>query len=79
MREIACLCGGSDGIEVEFVEREAIPVFAMWLGIRTQLSGLSLSNTVQVLAFLGLDRCQTTVYNWVHKAELETARGCAIG
>lgn len=75
--EIARLGGDNDAIELGFVEREATPEPAMRLGIRTHLAGLSLSNTVQLLACLGVDRCRTTVHKWVQKAELEPTGGCA--
>jgi transposase-like protein len=77
MLEITRLGGGSDPIELDFVEREATPEPAMRLDIRAHLAGLSLSNTVRLLAFLGVDRCRTTVHNWVQKAELEPAGGCS--
>jgi transposase-like protein len=40
---------------------------------------LSLANTVRLLAFLGVDRCRTTVHNCVQKADREPAGGCAPG
>jgi transposase-like protein len=76
MHEIAHLGGGGDSIELDFVDREATPEPAMRLGIRANLAGLSLSNTVRLLASLGVDRGQTTVHNWVKKADLEPVGGC---
>jgi transposase-like protein len=49
----------------------------MRLGIRAELAGLSLSNTVRLLAFLVVAPCRTTVHNWVQKAGLEPSGGCA--
>lgn len=77
MHEIARLAASSDAIELDFVEREATPEFAMQLGIRAHLTGQSLSNTVRLLTFLGVDRCRTTVHNWVKKVDLESAGGYA--
>jgi transposase-like protein len=35
-----------------------------------------LADTVSVLDGLGVDRCRTTVQNWIQKAELQPAEGC---
>lgn len=71
MPEIARLIGGSDCFELDFLEREATPESAMKLGIRLNLAGLSLSDTVSVLNRLGVERCRTTVHDWVQKADLQ--------
>ena len=47
----------------------------MQLGIRLHLAGLSLSDTVSVLDRLGVERCRTTVHNWVQKANLQPLDG----
>ena len=60
-----------DAIELDFMERETTPKFAMKLGIQMHLAGLSLSNTVSVLESLGVERVRSTVHNWVHKADLQ--------
>jgi transposase-like protein len=75
MQEPNRLTGGSDFPELGFVEREATPESAMKLGIQLHLAGLSLSDTVSVLAGLGVDRCRSTVHNWVQKADLQPAEG----
>lgn len=67
MPEIARLVEGSDWPQLEFLEREAIPESAMKLGIQLHLARLSLSDTVSVLAGLGVERCRSTVHNWVQK------------
>ena len=56
-------------------EREATPESAMKLGIQLHLAGLSLSDTVSVLESLGVQRCRTTVHNWIQKADLQPANG----
>ncbi|QKY21236.1 IS6 family transposase [Halolamina sp. CBA1230] len=71
MAETARLIGGSDCFELDFLEREATPESAMKLGIRLHLAGLSLSDTISVLDRLGVERCRTTVHNWVQKADLQ--------
>ncbi|WP_353633913.1 IS6 family transposase (plasmid) [Halobacterium sp. NMX12-1] len=75
MLEIARLDGGSDCFELDFLEREATPEPAMKLGIRLHLAGLSLSDTVSILDRLGVERCRTTVHNWVQKADLQPLNG----
>ena len=76
MDEIARLVGGNDSFELDFLEREATPESAMKLGIRLHLAGLSLSDTVSILDRLGVDRCRSTVHNWVQKAGLQPTGGC---
>ncbi len=75
MLEIDRLNGDSDRIELGFVEREATPEPAMKLGIRLHLAGLSLSNTISILDRLGVQRCCSTVHNWVQKADLQPKGG----
>jgi transposase-like protein len=75
MPEIARLTAGSDCFELGVVEREATPSWAMKLGIRLHLAGLSLSNTVSELERFGVDRCRSTVHNWVQKAGLQPTDG----
>ena len=43
----------------------------MKLGIRLHLAGLSLSDTVSILDMVGVDRCRSTVHNWMRKADLQ--------
>ena len=75
MLEIARLNGGSDRFELGFVERESTSEPAMKLGIRLHLAGLSLSNTILILDSLGVERCRSTVHNWVQKADLQPTDG----
>ena len=53
------------------MEREATPKPAMKLGIRLHLTGLLFSNRILILDTLGVERCRSTVHNWVQKAELQ--------
>lgn len=66
-----------DWIELEFVEREATPPALMELGIQLHLAGLSLSKTISILENHGIERCRSTVHNWVQKADVEPAAGRA--
>jgi putative transposase len=71
MAEIARLSGHRDWIDLDFVERERTPEQAMALGIQTYLAGLSLSNTVELLATLGVQRSRKAIHDWVQKADLQ--------
>ena len=39
------------------------------------MAGLSLADTVSVLAGLGVERCRSTVHNWIRKADLQPTEG----
>jgi len=56
MPELNRLTEASAWIELEFLEREATPESTMKLGIQMHLTGVSLADTVRVLASLGIDR-----------------------
>ena len=47
----------------------------MKLGIRLHLAGLSFSDTISVLERFGVDRCRSTVHNWIQKADLQPIEG----
>ena len=71
MAEFDRLGESSEWIDLEFVERERTPRFAIQVGIQLHLAGLSLSNTKQHLDRLGVDRSRTAIHNWVQKAGLQ--------
>ena len=73
MPEIERLSNAIDWIDVSFVERERTPRWAIELGIRCHLSGMSLRDTSQFLGELGVQRSHVAVHSWVHKAELQLA------
>ena len=75
MAEITRLSGDSDWIDLDFVERERTPEPAMALGIQSHVAGLSLSNTVELLDNLGVDRSRKAVHDWVQKADLQPESG----
>ncbi len=75
MLEIDRPSDGSDRFELGFVERESTPKLAMKLGIRLHLAGLSFSNTISIPDILGVERCRSTVHNWVQKADLQPTDG----
>jgi hypothetical protein len=59
----ARLGGGSNATELDYVDRETTPEFAMGLGIRAHLAGSTCSITARLLAFLDVERVRTTVHN----------------
>ena len=75
MAEIARLSGHREWIDLDFVERERTPEPAMALGIQTHLAGLSLSNTVDLLDVLGVQRSRKAIHDWVQKADLQPDAG----
>ena len=75
MAEIARLIGDREWIDLDFVERERTPEPAMALGIQAHVAGLSLSNTVELLDALGVQRSQKAIHDWVQKADLQPKSG----
>ncbi|WP_434530967.1 IS6 family transposase [Haloarcula sp. NS06] len=75
MPEISRLSGHRDWIDLDFVERERTPEPAMALGIQSHVAGLSLSNTVELLDCLGVQRSRKAVHDWVQKADLQPDSG----
>ena len=75
MAEIARLIGHREWIDLDFVERERTPEPAMALGIQSHVAGLSLSNTVELLEQLGVQRSRKAVHDWVQKADLQPESG----
>jgi len=75
MAERARLSGHREWIDLDFVERERTPEWVMAQGIQSHIAGLSLSNTVELLAGLGVQRSRKAVHNWVQKADLQLDSG----
>ncbi|WP_142860713.1 IS6 family transposase [Salinigranum halophilum] len=71
MPEINRLSRNTEWIDLEFVERQRTPEFAIQVGIQLHLAGLSLSNTKQYLERLGVERSRTAIHDWVRKAGLQ--------
>jgi putative transposase len=71
MPEIDRLSQNTEWIDLEFVERQRTPEFAIQVGIQLHLAGLSLSNTKQHLERLGVNRSRTAIHDWVQKADLQ--------
>ncbi len=47
----------------------------MKLSIQLHLLGLSLSTIVRVFVIFGIQRAQSTVHSWIHKADLRPKSG----
>ncbi len=75
MAEIARLNGHRDWIDLDFVERERTPEPATALGNQAHVAGISLSNTVELLEDLGVQRSREAVHDWVQKADLQPESG----
>lgn len=75
MTETARLNGFSDWIDLDFIDRERTSRRLMQLGIELHLAGLSLAETTSVLERFGVDRCRSTVHNWVRKSDLQPTNG----
>jgi putative transposase len=69
MPEINRLDGCTEWIDLEFVERQRTPEFAIQVGIPLHLAELSLSNTKQYLEILGVERSRTAIHDWIQKAD----------
>jgi len=44
-------------------------------GIQVHVGGVSLSNTVELLEWLGVQRSRKAIHDWVQKAELQPESG----
>jgi len=77
MAEITRLTGHREWIGLDFVERERTPEPAMALGIQSHFAGLSLSNTVELLEDLGVQRSRKAIHDWGQKADLQPESGKA--
>jgi putative transposase len=75
MPEIARLSGYRDWIDLDFVERERTPKWVMAQGIQSHVAGLSLSNTVELLEDVGVQRSRKAIHDWVQKADLQPESG----
>jgi putative transposase len=75
MPEIARLTGHREWIDLDSVERERTPEPVMGLGVQLHDAGLSLSNTVDLLDCLGVERSRKAVHDWVQKDYLQPESG----
>ena len=58
-------------IDLSFVERNRTPEWAIHVGIRCHLAGMSLRDASRFLEELGVQRSHVAIHGWVHKAELQ--------
>ena len=71
MPEFDRLSEGIAWIDLSFVERDRTPRWAIEIGIRCHLTGMSLREVSKYLELFGIDRSHVAVHNWVHKADLQ--------
>ncbi len=71
MSESDRLSGGIEWIDLSFVERQRTPEWAIQVGIRCHLAGMSLRDASQFLEELGVQRSHVSIHEWVHKADLQ--------
>ena len=53
------------------MERRRTPEWAIQVGIRCHLAGMSLRDASQFLDELGVNRSHVAIHDWVHKADLQ--------
>lgn len=53
------------------MERQRTPEWAIQVGIRCHLAGISLRDASQFLDELGVDRSHVAIHEWVHNADLQ--------
>jgi len=71
MPESDRLSGCIEWIDLSFVERKRTPDWAIQVGIRCHIAGMSLRDASQFLDELGVQRSHVAIHNWVHKADLQ--------
>ena len=71
MTEIGRLSESIAWIDLSFVERDRTPEWAIQVGIRCHLAGMSLRDASQFLDELGVQRSHVAIHEWVHKADLQ--------
>ena len=73
MTEFDRLSKRIEWIDLSFVERKRTPEWAIQIGIRCHLAGMSLRDASQFLDELGVERSHVAIHTWVQKAELQPA------
>ena len=58
-------------IDLSFVERQRTPDWAIQVGVRCHLAGMSTRDASQHLEKLGVQRSHVAIHNWVHKTDLQ--------
>ena len=65
------LNGCIEWIDLSVVERQRTPEWAIQVGIRCHLAGMSLRDASKFLEELGVQRSHVAIHEWVHKADLQ--------
>ena len=71
MAEIDRLSERITWIDLSFVERDRTPRWAIEVGIRCHLAGMSLREVSKHLERFGINRSHVAIHNWVHKSDLQ--------
>ncbi|GAB7011482.1 IS6 family transposase [Halorubrum trueperi] len=71
MTDFDRLNDGIAWIDLSFVERDRTPRWAIEVGIRCHLVGVSLREVSKFLDKYGINRSYVAIHYWVHKAELQ--------
>jgi len=71
MEEIDRLTECTTWIDLSFVGRDQAPRWAIEVGIRCHLAGMSLREVSKFLESFGINRSHAAIHNWVHKADLQ--------
>jgi len=58
-------------IKLWFVERDRTPRWAIEVGIRCHLAGMSLREVSKYLESFGINWSHVSIHNWVHKTDLQ--------
>jgi len=72
LTEFDRLNGCIEWIDLSVVERERTPEWAIQVGIRCHLAGMSLRDASQFFDELRVQRSHVAVHEWVHKADLQS-------
>ena len=79
MTEIDRLSERIAWIDLSFVERDRTPRWAIEVGIRCHLAGMSLREVSKHLERFGIDRSHVAIHHWIHKAAFDRLRGSTRG
>jgi len=79
MAEIERLSECIEWIDLSFVERKRTPEWAIRVGIRCHLAGMSTRDASQFLEELRVNRSHVAIHDWVHKADLQPISTVSAG
>ena len=71
MPEFDRLSGCIEWIDLSLVERRRTPEWAIQVGVRYNIAGMSTRDASQFLGELSVQRSHVAIHNWAHKADLQ--------